>query len=629
MTSESWKTSVQPVVEQVMRARAVPGMVIVRLRRTWGDNPPEHLVVGTDLQGRPLAEDSLLPVASITKLATALAVLRLVERGVLGLDDPLARHLPDAAAAREGVTPRRLLSHTAGLSDDVAPELAPYGPALDWPTLARACLATAPVTPPGVGVSYSNVGPGLLAVVVERLTGRQFSAALRELVLEPLGIEAYLGEEPPRAAAGIAGDLGEHTGTELDPYNSPFWRSLALPWGGLVTTAAGALALVRAFAGRPAGFLSPALLAEATRDQADGRPGRMVFLEWPRCPWGLGVELRGDKTPHWTPAEASPIRLRRTPAPVAAWPGQTPRPGWPGPCWAPASSSTGGRPGRPSARPSWPRAALRRQFGRPDPLDAGVARGDPGCLRSRVRGTVARSSCLEPSRPVHALVEQLRQRLLGLAQLPRPSFGLGHHASIEVALLGKREHGGVGVGHLPSRGRDRLALARLDRLQPRQRLGIGRHELPACESVERLAERLVVGGKPGDRGQHVPVEPTERIGQDRGQGQVCAASLRRPPLRELRGHRIPQPAHLTHLRRLCTRPGADGYRPSVAQQACQQRQWGAPGPGLKQRQGCREGRGQSARPEHPQPDRVAPGMFRATQHLTLLPARVLSSTRRP
>jgi CubicO group peptidase (beta-lactamase class C family) len=33
----------------------------------------------------------------------------------------------------------------------------------------------------------------------------------------------------------------------------------------------------------------------------------MIFLEWPKCPWGLGVELRGKKTPHWTPVQASPL----------------------------------------------------------------------------------------------------------------------------------------------------------------------------------------------------------------------------------------------------------------------------------------------------------------------------------
>ena len=91
-TARDWRVTVRPVVERVMRDRAVPGMVIAVAR---GEGRPEHLVVGADHQGRPLAEDSLLPIASITKLATALAVLRLVDRGALALDDPLARHLPD------------------------------------------------------------------------------------------------------------------------------------------------------------------------------------------------------------------------------------------------------------------------------------------------------------------------------------------------------------------------------------------------------------------------------------------------------------------------------------------------------------------------------------------------------
>ena len=299
-----WHTSLRPVLEEIVQARAVPGLVVAVAR---GDQAPEHLVVGSDGAGQPLAADALFPVASITKLATALALLRLVAAGSLGLDDSLGRHLPEAVAAIEGVTLRRLLCHTAGLPIDPPAEAAPYGPALDWPTLARACLATSPAIPPGTRMSYSNVGPGLLAVVVERLTGQRFSAALGELVVAPLGIEAYLGQEPPRAPARVTGALGEHAGTDLEPFNSAFWRSLALPWGGLVTTAAGALALVRAFAGQPPGFLPPALRAEATRDQTGGLPGDMMgFLQWPRSPWGLGPDLRGDKAPHWAPAEASP-----------------------------------------------------------------------------------------------------------------------------------------------------------------------------------------------------------------------------------------------------------------------------------------------------------------------------------
>jgi beta-lactamase class C len=267
---------------------------------------PQHLVAGSDsATGRPLAEDSLFPVASITKLATALAVLRLVERGALALDDPLARYLPDAAAAREAVTLRLLLSHTSGLPYDLPPDAAPYTPTLDWPTLARACLATPLAAPPRTRVTYSNVGMGLLAIVVERRTGRRFAAALADLVLTSLGIEGYLGNEPPRAPVWITGDMGASASTGLEPLNSPFWYSLALPWGGLVTTAAGALALVRAFAGYPPGFLAPGLLAEATRDQTGELAGAMTGLQGRRSRWGLGVELRGDQARHWTPVAAS------------------------------------------------------------------------------------------------------------------------------------------------------------------------------------------------------------------------------------------------------------------------------------------------------------------------------------
>ncbi|MGH2617403.1 MAG: serine hydrolase domain-containing protein, partial [Thermomicrobiales bacterium] len=206
------------------------------------------------------------------------------------------------------VTPRSLLCHTAGLPLDLLAESAPYEVGLDWPTLARACLATVPTRPAGTQVQYSNLGPGLLAIVVERLSNRPFNEALVDLVLAPLGTEGYLGVEPPRPPARIAGDLGDHAGTDLEPYNSAFWRFLALPWGGMLTTAAGALSLVRAFAGEPAGFLPPALLAEATRDQTRGLNGGFWEpLMWPQCPWGLGVELRGAKDPHWAPVSASPV----------------------------------------------------------------------------------------------------------------------------------------------------------------------------------------------------------------------------------------------------------------------------------------------------------------------------------
>lgn len=301
MTNDRWM-AVLPQVEAALRAEGVPGAVFAIAA---GDGEARALALGADAAGAPLAADALFPVASVTKLATGLAALRLAASGALDLDAPLGRYLPDAAAALPGVTPRRLLCHTAGLPVDVEPARAPYAHGLSWPVLARACLATPPALAPGERVRYSNVGYGLLAIAAERLTGQPFARALAELVLDPLGVEGYLGEAP-RPAARVGGRLGDHAGTDREPFNSRFWQSLALPWAGLLTTAAGALALVRAYAGVPAGFLPPTLRAEATRDQTGGAPGGTPgFLEWPACPWGLGPELRGAKRPFYAPADAA------------------------------------------------------------------------------------------------------------------------------------------------------------------------------------------------------------------------------------------------------------------------------------------------------------------------------------
>ncbi|MFN8500165.1 MAG: serine hydrolase domain-containing protein [Anaerolineae bacterium] len=290
-------------VQGALGAFDMPGMVVAAQR---GDEAAETLVVGVDDAGRPLAADSLFPVASVTKLATALAVLRLADAGAIGLDDPLAAHLPDAVAAKPGVTPRKLLCHVSGLPLDLPPGAALYAPGLDWPTLARACLATPLAEPPDRVVQYSNSGYGLLAALVERATGQGFAAALAALVLDPLGVEGYLGVEPPRRPARVRGVRGHHRGTDLEPFNSAFWRSLAFPWAGLLTDAAGALRLVGAFCGRPAGFLSPALVQTAARDATGGLGGGFGGpLRWTPCPWALGPEVRGAKTPYWAPPEAS------------------------------------------------------------------------------------------------------------------------------------------------------------------------------------------------------------------------------------------------------------------------------------------------------------------------------------
>jgi beta-lactamase class C len=304
MAETNLPDAVRRAVAATMQRGQVPGIV---LAVAYGEQPVEHLVVGEDARGRPLARESLFPVASVTKLATALAVLRLADSNALALDDPLAWHLPAAAAAQPGVTVRTLLCHTSGLPLDLPDGAVRYARGLDWPALMAACLLTPLEAPPENRVQYSNVGYGLLAAIVERHAAKDFPTALADLVLSPLGVEGYLGAEPLSLPAVLADARGEHAGGELEPFNSPFWRSLALPWAGLVTNVDGALSLVRAFDGAVPGFLGAAARAEAVRSQTGQLSGGFVDpLLWSPCPWGLGPEVRGHKAPHWVPAEAGP-----------------------------------------------------------------------------------------------------------------------------------------------------------------------------------------------------------------------------------------------------------------------------------------------------------------------------------
>jgi CubicO group peptidase (beta-lactamase class C family) len=289
------------LVEHSLRSFQVPGLIVALTEQRAA---PSYLIAGADAAGVPLREDSMFPVASITKLAVALAVLRLADAGALSWRDSLARYLPEAAAAQEGVTLHTLLTHTSGLPSSYPDEAALYQLGLTWPMIAQACLRTALVQPPNTSVCYSGVGYSLLALVVERVTGQRFGAALSKLVLAPLGIEAYLGQEPPRPVAVIDVEQSPFTGTPLEFYNSQFFRTLGEPAGGLLTTAAGALRLISAYQNQPLGFLRPETAAAATRNQVPGLGGGVPgWFTLSDCPWGLGPALAA--TFPWVPKKAS------------------------------------------------------------------------------------------------------------------------------------------------------------------------------------------------------------------------------------------------------------------------------------------------------------------------------------
>ncbi len=184
-------------------------------------------------------------LASIAKPVSAWAMLVAVEEGIISLDSPVGQ---------PGCTLRHLLAHAGG-----------YG--FDGPD---------PITRPGRRRIYSNTGIELAAAAVADAAGMPFNAYLHEAVFAPLGMSAStLRGSPAHQMWSTITDLVAFAGELLIPR-----------------------------------LISAATATEATNpvfaDLAGIIPGIGRFDP---CPWGLGIEIRGDKQPHWTGTRNSPATV--------------------------------------------------------------------------------------------------------------------------------------------------------------------------------------------------------------------------------------------------------------------------------------------------------------------------------
>jgi CubicO group peptidase (beta-lactamase class C family) len=244
----------------------------------------------------PLGADALFLVASITKPVTATAVMRLVERGLLALDDRVAEFLPAfGRGGKQEVRLRHLLTHTSGLPDMLPDNEAlraahaPLSAFLDG--IARQPL----LFPPGSRVQYQSMGFALLAEVVHQVAGTSLAEFLRTEFFEPLGMhDTALGSRPamlPRIARVRLTPAQEATDWN---WNTPYWLGFGAPWGGLITSPADLARFCRMMLGEGlldgVRVLGPATVRAMTSNQLAAMP--RVPEEDRRCrPWGLGWRL--------------------------------------------------------------------------------------------------------------------------------------------------------------------------------------------------------------------------------------------------------------------------------------------------------------------------------------------------
>ena len=205
------------------------------------DWPVDHAaaaVVGADGSVRATfgPTDRRFPLASVTKLLVAYAVLIAIEEEAVTLDQ---------AAGPTGSTIRHLLAHTSGLAFN------------DHKVVAE----------PGARRLYSSAGFEELADTITEATGIAFADYLREAVLDPLGMTSTtLDGSPGHGATSTVDDLVR------------FAAELQTPT-----------------------LVHPSTLAEAVSVQFPGRNGTIPgFGHQKPNDWGLGIELRDSKSPHWT-----------------------------------------------------------------------------------------------------------------------------------------------------------------------------------------------------------------------------------------------------------------------------------------------------------------------------------------
>ncbi len=278
-------------LERLLDEHAVPGASVAVLS---GDRVTAAAAgVLNTATGVPVTPDSLFQIGSVTKVWTATVLMRLVEQDRVGLDTPVAEVLPgfrvaDAAVSRR-VTLRHLLTHTSGIDGDFFHDTGRGDDCLA--RYAGACAGLEQLHPLGGTMSYCNTGYVLLGRVVEVLTGAVWDEALRELLVEPLGVTHTwtLAEDVLRHRAA----LGHETGTDGVLRPAAIWgmpRSLG-PAGTINATATDVLALARLHLRGGVAADGTRLLAEQTV-AAMRVPQVEVPSRWDKGDrWGLGWAL--------------------------------------------------------------------------------------------------------------------------------------------------------------------------------------------------------------------------------------------------------------------------------------------------------------------------------------------------
>nr|MDQ3070976.1 serine hydrolase [Acidobacteriota bacterium] len=281
---------VAAIVKSEILAQGVPSVSVAVMRdgkmlleRAWG--------VADIEKNAGASNTTTYPVGSLTKQFTAALVLKQVDRGRLALTDPIGKHLAGLTAEAGTMTIEQLLNHTSGLKRAIVdPESRFENMSVD--SLLTKAVRDKLETKPGTTFAYSNAGYTVLGVLVEKLYGTSYAAALHDEIASPLQLTTLskCAEPKPGEAPGYMRAPGAKPGPPLGVHHSQ-----SLGAGGICATAADLVTWTHALhTGR---VLSPASYQAMITPRGAAIASKYGFgLSVGPAPWGQMVIDHGGQS---------------------------------------------------------------------------------------------------------------------------------------------------------------------------------------------------------------------------------------------------------------------------------------------------------------------------------------------
>ena len=266
----------------------------------------------------PVKSDSVFLLASISKPITVCALMLLVDQGHVSLGDPVSLYLPEfQGGERHKVRVRYILSHTSGMSDMLPENTVLRRAHAPLSEFVRRAARTPLLYSPNTDFSYQSKGILLASEIVERLTGKRLRDFEEEEIFQPLGMKDTalgLGQFKISDTVWCGTSMEETEDQERFGPNSPYWRDLGNPWGGVHSTGPDLAILLQSmlngggYGGRR--VFSLASVEAMTTDQNGAL----------NAPWGLGWGLAGSRAWNFFGELVSPTTFGHTGATgTVAW----------------------------------------------------------------------------------------------------------------------------------------------------------------------------------------------------------------------------------------------------------------------------------------------------------------------